>query len=120
MTKQELIKKIEQWYPRSAWDKGVKALMLMLVERVESEADVNLDDIINIYNRPQDLHKCAKTLSYGGDLLICDCDIAKLLSTPSELKSNKGGELPPNSRETWFDCQARACYQAFLRFRNIL
>lgn len=54
MTKYELIIKVAKWSPRSAWGKDVKTLMLMLVDQVESEADVNLEDIINICNRPQD------------------------------------------------------------------
>lgn len=50
--------------------------------------------------------------SYGGSSLIYDADIAERLCSPSELKRKRGGELPPNSRESWLDVQARALYQA--------
>lgn len=121
MTKQDLIKKIDQWYPRprSAWAKGVKELMLMLVHDAEN-TDIEFDDLINISNRPQDLYECAEKLSYGGMLLIYDCEIAELLCTPSELKRNKGGQLQPNSRENWLDVQARACYQALRKLRALM
>lgn len=117
MTKQDLIKQIEQWNPRSAWYKGVKGLMFMLVDNANQETDIEFDDLINIVNRPQDLHKCADLLSYGGCLLIYDCEIAEMLCTPSELKKKKYGLLQPNSRENWLDVQARACYQALRRLK---
>ena len=53
------------------------------------------------------------SFSYGGCSLIYDCDIAERLSTPSELKKNKGGENHPNKNETWLDCQTRALTQAY-------
>lgn len=53
-----------------------------------------------------------KEYSYGGCALIYDKDIAETLCTPSELKRKRGGELQPNSTETWLDVQARALYQA--------
>lgn len=56
--------------------------------------------------------------SYGGLSLIYDCDIAERLCTPSELKKKHGGELNPNSRETWLDTQARALLQAARRAWN--
>lgn len=53
--------------------------------------------------------------SYGGCALICDADIAERLCSPSELKRKKGGDLQPNSAETWLDVQARALSQAARR-----
>lgn len=122
MTKQDLFKQIEQWKPRSAWDKGVKGLMFMLAyDAIEQrKTNIELDDLINIVNRPQDLHECARLLSYGGMLLIWDCEIAELLCTPSELRRNKHGELKPNRHENWCDVQARACYKALRRLQAII
>lgn len=119
MTKQDLIKQIEQWNPRSAWYKGVKGLMFILVDNAQEHKNIEFDDLINIVNSPQDLHKCADLLSYGGCLLIDDGDIAEMLCTPSVLKKKKYGLLQPNSRENWLDFQARACYQALRRLKRM-
>lgn len=56
--------------------------------------------------------------SYGACALVYDGDIAERLCTPSELKKKRGGELNPNSRETWLDVQARALNQAAARAWN--
>lgn len=50
--------------------------------------------------------------SYGACALVYDGDIAERLCTPSELKKKRGGELNPNSHETWLDVQTRALNQA--------
>lgn len=116
MTKQDLIKKIEQWHPRSTWDKGVKDLMFMIVEH---ECRNFLDDFKAI-TKIDELKSLAKEWSYNGELLIYDQQIAEQFCTPSELKRTKGGRLPPNSKMLWIDIQARACFQAFLKLRNLL
>lgn len=56
--------------------------------------------------------------SYNGSSLVYDCDIAERLCTPSELKKKRGGELNPNSKETWLDVQGRALNQAAARAWN--
>jgi len=56
--------------------------------------------------------------SYGACALFYDCDIAERLCTPSEFKKKRGGELNPNSRETWLDVQTRALNQAAVRAWN--
>lgn len=118
MTKQDLIKQIEQWKPRSAWDKGVKELMFMIVEH---ECRDFIDDFKTIdTHKIDELISLAKEWSYNGELWIYDQQLAEQFCTPSELKRVKGGKFPPNSKEQWVDLQARACYQAFVRLRDLL
>ena len=103
---------------RSAWERGVKVYALELLESLE-------EGIGGEYIDPEDLESPAllkKALlngaadwaqySWGGCSLCYDCQIAERLCTPSELKRKRGGDLQPNSRETWLDVQARALYQA--------
>lgn len=109
---------IENKPTRSAWERGVKVYALDLLESLE-------EGINGGYIDPADLESPAllkKALlngatdwsqySAGGCSLIYDGDIASRLCTPSELKRKRGGDLQPNSRETWLDVQARALYQA--------
>jgi hypothetical protein len=100
---------------RSAWNKGVTLYALELVEELGERADYEK-------RNPATAAECREWLlngardwseySYGGSALIYDGDIAERLCTPSELKKKHGGELDPNSRETWLDTQARALFQA--------
>jgi hypothetical protein len=102
-TKKQIEKAIRSTTPRSAWGRGVKTYSMELLEEMEGEFS------------PGKLLNGAKNwehYSSGGNALIYDCDIAERLCTPSELKRTRGGELPPNSGETWLDCQARALSQA--------
>lgn len=109
---------IENKPARSAWDNGVKVYALELLENLE-------EGINGGYIDPEDLESPAllkKALlngaadwsqySWSGCSLCYDCQIAKRLCTSSELKRKRGGDLQPNSRETWLDVQARALYQA--------
>lgn len=108
----ELYKRIEQTNARSAWSKGVKEYALELVESAEVELTRD--------NAKKELLNGAdnwKEYSYGGCALIYDGDIAERYCTPSELKKKRGGELQPNSRETWLDVQARALRQAYSMIR---
>lgn len=124
MEKTKLIKVIEVRKERSAWSKGVKDYALEMVEDFDNN---QLDDLnliapcdLNYYVKKLCLNGASdfKELSYGGNYLIYDEDIAKRLSTKSELKSvtHKDGSLREkgNKRETWLDVQARALYQAYL------
>ena len=91
---------------QSAWSKGVQ---LYAEELREFLAENNLQATKeNLLNGARDWSE----YSYGGCSLIYDADIAERLCSPSTLKRKKGGELQPNSRETWLDVQARALYQA--------
>jgi hypothetical protein len=102
-TKEQIGKAVQDTTPRSAWGRGVKTYALELVEEIEGEF------------APAKLLNGAENwehYSYGGNALIYDQDIAERLCSPSELKRKRGGELPPNSKENWLDCQTRALSQA--------
>jgi hypothetical protein len=102
-TKQDIEKAIQATTPRDAWGRGVKTYALELLGEMEGEFS------------PEKLLNGAENwehYSYGGNALVYDQDIAERLCSPSELKRKRGGELPPNSRETWLDCQSRALSQA--------
>ena len=106
---------IEARKDRSAWDKGVNAYAVDLLDNL---ADLTPDDLSNraiiraaLLNGASDWQQ----YSYGGCALIYDSDIAEQLCTPSELKRCRGGERNPNSRENWLDVQARALRRAGFR-----
>ena len=100
---------------RSAWDKGVNAYALELVEEIKERAEYE-------GRNPESEKECREWMlngaqdwaqySWGGSSLIYDADIAERLCTPSELKKTRHGERRPNSREEWLDTQARALTQA--------
>jgi len=102
-TNSEITARIQATSPRSAWSRGVKLYALELLESLES--DYTAAALLNGAEN-------WKAFSYGGSALIYDADIAERLSSPSELKLKKGGDLPPSSRESWLDCQSRALNQA--------
>lgn len=115
-TMKKALKNLESRADRSAWDRGVTVYAQELL------ADV-VDTIAGGYeSTPQTRAEFERVAmngaaswsqySYGGCALFYDCDIAERLCTPSEFKKKRGGELNPNSRETWLDVQARALYQA--------
>jgi hypothetical protein len=95
--------RIEATIPRSAWNKGVKQYALELLESLESDYTASA-----LLNGAENW----RAFSHGGCALIYDADIADRLASPSEFKRKRGGDLPPNSRETWLDCQTRALTQA--------
>ena len=110
MKKTELLNAIENMKARSAWDRGVKEYAYGLVEGLEvEEIPADSQELKSLLLNGADTWK---QYSWGGSALIYDCDIAKSLCTPSELKKVKGGERRPNSREEWLDVQARARLQA--------
>lgn len=114
----EIAAKVEQTKTRSAWDKGVKAYALEMLEEMAFNAEhgyIDADVFSNrktlraaLLNGAQDWSE----YSYGGCSLIYDGDIAERLCNPSELKKTRNGERNPNSRETWLDVQARALGKA--------
>lgn len=114
----EIAAKVEQTKTRSAWDKGVKAYALEMLEEMAFNAEhdyIDMDVFSNtktlrdtLLNGAQDWSE----YSYGGCSLIYDGDIAERLCNPSELKKTRNGERNPNSRETWLDVQARALGKA--------
>ena len=95
---------------RSAWARGVQAYAVELVEGMDDSADLS-----NEWMLQKELLNGAQSwaqYSEGGCALIYDADIAERLCPPSALKRNKWGMLPPNGRENWLACQARALWQA--------
>ena len=110
-TKEQLLDAVAAVKPgRSAWSRGVKAYAAQLVEGLEESADLSNEWMLQkaLLNGAQSWAE----YSVGGCALIYDSDIAERLCSPSELKRNKWGMLPPNGRENWLDVQARALWQA--------
>lgn len=112
---QKLIATIRQQiidYPaKSAWDRGVLIYALEIFDNYIEASDIDSNKQII----EKDLLIGASDwseYSWGGFSLIYDEDICKRLSTPSEQKRTRYGELKPNSNEEWLDVQARALYQA--------
>lgn len=107
---------IENAALRSAWDKGVKAYALELLDNYEEAVKYadNCGKAIPRLSESVLLNGAIdwKQYSWGGSSLIYNPDIAERLCSPSELKRCKGGERNPNSREEWLDVQARALFQA--------
>ena len=109
--KQQLLAAVAAVKPgRSAWDRGVKAYAVELVEGLDDSADLGNEVMLAkaLLNGADDWRQ----YSEGGCALIYDSDIAERLCSASELKRRKGGERQPNSRENWIECQARALSQA--------
>lgn len=94
----------------SAWDRGVHAYAVELVESLDDSADLSNETLLRkaLLNGADDWQQ----YSEGGCALVYDADIAERVCSPSELKRVKGGERQPNSRENWLECQARALSQA--------
>lgn len=92
---------------RSAWMRGVKAKAIDMLAEMYDQG-INVPTRADLLNGASDWQQWA----YGGCGLVYDADIAEAYSTPSELKRTKGGCLPPNSRESWLDVEARAAFQA--------
>ena len=100
---------IENEKTRSAWSKGVKEYALELIEDFEEDYEFygNIEDKKKLLNGADSWSKYSR----GGCSYIYDCDIAKRLCSPSELKKTRG-ERRPNANEEWLDVQARALFQA--------
>ena len=95
---------------RSAWSRGVKAYAMEMVEGLDDNADLSNEVML----QKELLNGASSWAHYseGGCALIYNADIAERLCPPSTVKRTKWGMLPPNSRETWLECQARALWQA--------
>ena len=95
---------------RSAWQRGVHAYAVELVESLADSADLSNETLLSkaLLNGASDWQQ----YSEGGCALVYDADIAERVCSKSELKRVRGGERPPNSRENWIECQARALSQA--------
>ena len=91
---------------KSAWTKGVEIYAQELREFLEENSLPATEE--NMLNGADNW----KMYSWGGASLIYDADIAERLCSPSELKRNDYGRLPPNKSEEWLDVQARALRRA--------
>lgn len=112
----KLIEKITAQPARSAWARGVKAYAIEMIE----DAEVELASVADIKKALLIGAQDWAEYSYGGCALIYDADIAERLCSASELKKTRNGASQPNARETWLDCQARACGQAARLIANAI
>lgn len=110
--KNEIIRELEARKDKSAWDKGVTEYALELLKELEGE-EITKEKLLNGASDWSEY-------SFGGCSLIYDCDIAERLCCSSVLKKKRGGELQPNSRETWLDVQAKALFEACNRIMKIV
>lgn len=117
MKKNELIKRLEERKDRSAWDRGVTAYAIDLVEDLDDD-DINYSPCF--YKTLLNGASNWTEYSWGGCSYIYDEDIAKRLCTPTELKKTDNGRRRPNGQEEWLDVQARALYQASNRIIKAL
>ena len=116
------MKAMENRADRSAWNRGVtvyaRELLGGVAENVEHAYYAAPQTRDEFYRVALNGAGTWREYSYGGCSLAYDGDIAKRLCTPSELKKTRGGELDPNSQETWLDVQTRALNQAAARAWN--
>lgn len=114
----EILAALEARKDRSAWDKGVTAYAIDLLDQYQERAEIEGREAASRAELEEWLLNGASTwgeYSWGGLALIYNGDIAKLLCSPSELKRTRNGERRPNNREEWLDTQARALAQAAKR-----
>lgn len=123
-TLKKALETLESRTDRSAWNRGVtvyaRELLGDVVENVERAYFAAPQTRAEFCNIARNGAGTWREYSYGACALVYDSDIAERLCTPSELKKKRGGELNPNSRETWLDTQARALNQAAARAWNAI
>lgn len=123
-TMKKALESLKSRTDRSAWNRGVtlyaRELLADVAENVERGYYAAPQTRAEFERVALNGAKSWAQYSYGGCSLVYDCDIAERLCTPSELKKKRGGELNPNSRETWLDTQARALNQAAARAWNAI
>lgn len=101
---------------RSAWDRGVTAYALDMLEGLEIEELTARTVERTLLDGAPSWHD----YSWGGCALIYDADIAERLCCPSELRRTRNGTRRPSAAEEWLDVQARACQQAASRIKRII
>lgn len=114
----DILAALEARKDRSAWNKGVTAYAIDLLDQYQERAEYEGREAASRKELEGWLLNGASTwseYSWGGSALIYNGNIAKQLCGPSELKRTHNGELRPNSREEWLDTQARALAQAAKR-----
>lgn len=118
MTKQELLKKVQQVKTRGALGAGRKEYAIELVETLEC-TDVPRDFKTLrklLLNGAQDWEQ----YSYGGCSLIYDEDICRRICTERVQKHKHYGELQPDGGRTWLDLQAAVLGEAFRMVWNVV
>jgi hypothetical protein len=114
----DILAELQARKDRSAWDKGVTAYAVGLLDNYQDRAEYEGREAASCKELEGWLLNGASTwseYSWGDSALIYNGDIAKRLCNPSELKHTHNGERRPNSREEWLDTQARALAQAAKR-----
>lgn len=114
-TVNRVITEVRKENPRSAWGKGVKKYAMELMDDVKEWKGGSFELTTTNYKKIiLNGAKDWKEYSWGGSsaAYIFNEDIAKRLSTKSELIQTRNGMLRPNAREEWLDTQARALFQA--------
>lgn len=114
----DILAALEARKDRSAWNKGVTAYAINLLDQYQERAEYEGREAASRKELEEWLLNGASTwgeYSWGGSALIYNGDVAKRLCNPSELKRTHNGERRPNSREEWLDTQARALAQAAKR-----
>ena len=114
----EILAALEARKDRSAWNKGVTAYAIDLLDQYQERAQYEGREAASHKELEEWALNGASSwseYSWGGSALIYNGDIAKRLCNPTELKRTNNGERRPNSREEWLDVQARALTQAAKR-----
>ena len=107
MKAKEIIEKLESLKtPRSAWKKGVLYYAFFIMNKFESETEIESE--ATLLNGAKDW----KQASCSGGFYVNDEVIALTLCNKSELRMTRDGKRKPNRDETWLDVQARALFQA--------
>ena len=106
--KQELLAKLAEMKPRSAWSRGVRDYAMdILADACEQACRYTEKDLLNGASDWEEY-------SYSGCAFCYDYLIAHRLCTPSELRKTDGGKKRPNWMESWLGVQARALVQAWM------
>lgn len=114
----DILAALEARKDRSAWNKGVTAYAIDLLDQYQERAEFEGREAASHKELEEWLLNGASTwgeYSWGGSARIYNGDVAKRLCNPSELKRTHNGERRPNSWEEWLDTQARALAQAAKR-----
>ena len=123
-TMKKALETLESRKDRSAWNRGVtlyaRELLADVVKSIEGGYNAAPQTRAEFERVALNGAKSWTQYSYGGCSFVYDGDIAERLCTSSELKKKRGGELNPNSRETWLDTQTRALLQAARRAWSIV
>lgn len=103
MKAKEIIKKLESLkIPRSTWKKGVLYYALFIMDKFESETEIESEkDLLNGADN-------WRHASYSGCFYVSDEFIMLTLYNKSKSQMTR----KPKGNETWLDVQARALSQA--------